>query len=181
MEIRGNLNRRYLVLIFLGLLFLPAVPVTADDGIHIPYIGFWMDPNSCEIGHLTDCKITFGVYYGYLGIEGRDWDIIMTWNPLQMKMIQPMHNCLYKDSGDGYDLCGGADYDGSRTMTLQVNNPTLPRGTLLTTHISAQGSERFEKDVSAVVVPEFPTTLIPVTLIIGFLVTVMHVRKTGKP
>jgi len=178
----GSTMRRFsAALIVAGMLCLVISPAAAFDfpEFPIPYFEFWSDHDSCSIGHLTDCQITFGVRYGYLGMRGPDWDILMTWNPLQMKLIEPMRMCLYQDIKDGFNGCYGGDYDGGQSMKLQVIDPTLQEGTVLSTHITARGSELYEKDVG-VVVPEFPTAVLPGAIISGFLGVVLFFRRLRK-
>jgi hypothetical protein len=176
MDTGGKMRRFSALLILAGMLCLVIAPAAAFDDFSIPYIRFGVDRDSCSIAHLTDCQITFIVYYGYLGVTGPEWSVFMSWNPLQMKLVKPMQCCIHHVTGDGIDDCYGGDYEGGQTMTLQVIDPTLPEGTLLTNHILVRGPDEYYQEKS-VVVPEFPTAVLPAAIISGFLGVVLFFRR----
>jgi len=199
-----------IILGLLCLAVTPVSAVNGDEDWHwyYPWVTFTATPYTCSFQHLQDCTITYDIYYGWVEVSPWTpgsydcdlsspwvcphlfWDSLsVSWNPKQLEYVSSLSSPwlrVYPDipvSGVAYD--SPLDTSGHDQLTLKVIDYSIQRFTTITTHLDALlrpgplGSG-FQRDASFTIVPEFPSSFLPVTMIIGFLGAVLIIQRTRE-
>ncbi|RPI37541.1 MAG: hypothetical protein EHM53_10490 [Methanoregulaceae archaeon] len=186
--------------IFIGLLLLVvtgliALPAVADPLVWDPFITLNADPTACvEPGD----TIVYSIHYEGTSHKIQWEPIELSWDPQFMDFEDyvpdwHMYVCqeqILKES-EGVFQCRRADVYGYHQLTMKIKN-TVPDNTNLKMHLFAKygypnaDELSFDLEKMTVVktncnpVPEFPSAILPPTMIIGLLATVMLIQRTRE-
>jgi len=158
----------------------------AGIGPEYPEISFSADPTTCVKPGDEEVYTA-----SYLGSIGSAWDVRFSWDSQYMEIVDYSQTCWPPEIDS--ILCAHQFHEGTRSITLRVKDST-PINTQLTvnliSHYLAVGMTCYDKTFelsqttsvcSGTTIPEFPSTILPATMIIGFVGAVLLIQRTRKP
>ena len=184
-----NIGKNLPFIIGLALLFTlvtSTVAVSAQPSYN------FLGPTNCVSSGNT---VTYNSNYGEDPNNIGDWDVAFKWNPQLMDFVDsynwgsPDPYCERDTISEGWLDCEMAGFGGYGYLKLQVKNNVSTGSHLPVTFDGLYNGEHqayyVSKTVNTIVcpvnpTPEFPSSVIPVIMIIGFLGAVYYIRRTRE-
>lgn len=169
----------FLILVCLSMIFPVSSAPSWDTTFDSPI------PQSVCI--TPDSEIIYTIVYTSGG--SADFWLYLSWDPDTMDFVNSQGlNCGIESDSAGKWSCIGAGDNGMGTVTLNVKN-SVPINTQVPVQLIAEPTFfGFTESrtlvnthtVCSVPIPEYPSSILPVTLIIGFLGAVLLIQRTRE-